>query len=553
MSTPVSWPVIGGTTYSVPASGEVNWPALSNYLIALAGAQSTTNQKTAVRVAASSPVTVVSASDCVVITNLTVAGAVAVNLPAGVSGQLFVIADGKGDAATNNITITPNGVETINGAASYVIGTNRGAVMVSYQTASGWVIVAEFSQLTGGSTGSGLLVRQTSPTINTPTIGTSLTGPLVIGGTGAGSTLSLRSTSGVGTTDQILFQVGNNGGTSGGSIDTTGAWTVGPSAGLGTAVGHLIYGPIKNSVASGTAQLSMSGQDRAFIGNNIYRDSAAAAVRSLANAAGYSYMQLDRSATSTDTVVSFVANADTQSNGAGGAAITTSQITLGSSTLAGVWTFGPTTGTNIHSFQGATAIVQVRSNGSNGSAFRFNENGTYKAQIAYTDSSEDVTFETTTGGTVGSFSQAGAWNIGPSGATTALQVQTINGKINNQISNASLIYRSTGNFHSTSTGATTVLSYSGAADSGTCVMITLRVTEMVGSSTPSIYEYYASIVGSGPTLSVSAGTAISTGLTAGTFAWSGANLQFTRGGTTDNWAVDIVVTRRNTSVSVAIA
>jgi hypothetical protein len=63
-------------------------------------------------------------------------------------------------------------------------------------------------------TGSGALVFGTSPTIATPTITTSATVPLVIGGTGTTSTLTLRSTSGVGTTGaDIIFQTGNNGAT----------------------------------------------------------------------------------------------------------------------------------------------------------------------------------------------------------------------------------------------------------------------------------------------------------------------------------------------------
>lgn len=63
-------------------------------------------------------------------------------------------------------------------------------------------------------TGSGALVFGTSPTIATPTITTSATAPLVIGGTGTTSTLTLRSTSGVGTTGaDIIFQAGNNGAT----------------------------------------------------------------------------------------------------------------------------------------------------------------------------------------------------------------------------------------------------------------------------------------------------------------------------------------------------
>lgn len=149
MSTSISWPPIGGTSYSIPASGELNWPALSNFLIALAGAQSTSNTKLAIRVATTSPVTVASATDTVVVTDLSVAGAVAVNLPAGVTGQCFFVADGKGDANTNNITITP-AAGTINGAATYVINKARAGVLLGYNGTS-WTVLSEFSNIAGGT------------------------------------------------------------------------------------------------------------------------------------------------------------------------------------------------------------------------------------------------------------------------------------------------------------------------------------------------------------------------------------------------------------------
>lgn len=151
MSTSVNWPLIGGTSYSVPAAGEVNWANLSDFLVALGTkAQGTTAQKVAVREAVTSPITVASTTDCVVISNLTVAGAVAVNLPAGVAGQVFMIVDGKGDANTNNITITPNGAETINGAASLTITSNNGAVIIVFR-GTNWTVASEFSGFSTGS------------------------------------------------------------------------------------------------------------------------------------------------------------------------------------------------------------------------------------------------------------------------------------------------------------------------------------------------------------------------------------------------------------------
>lgn len=139
MSTNVTF---NGISYSIPASGELNWGSLSTFLIALGNyAQVTGFQKVGVRTATTSPVTLSSATDCVVVTTLAVPGAVAVTLPAGVTGQYFSVIDGTGDAATNNITITP-AAGLINGAATYVVTKNKGAVTFCY-TGSEWKVISE--------------------------------------------------------------------------------------------------------------------------------------------------------------------------------------------------------------------------------------------------------------------------------------------------------------------------------------------------------------------------------------------------------------------------
>ena len=125
-------------------------------------------------------------------------------------GNVFVIADASsgGTTATNLAGGSAGSVPYQSGAnattflsigtAAQVLQVNAGA------TAPEWV----------SSTGTGNVVRATSPTITTPTIATSATVPLLIGGTGTTSTLTLRSTSGVGTTGaDIIFQTGNNGAT----------------------------------------------------------------------------------------------------------------------------------------------------------------------------------------------------------------------------------------------------------------------------------------------------------------------------------------------------
>lgn len=92
-----------------------------------------------VRIATVTPDTV-TVTDSVVSYQLAAPGPVAVNLPAGVTGQVFYLKDGTGDAATNNITITPNGAETIDDASVAVISTNYGALTLIY-TGAKWEII----------------------------------------------------------------------------------------------------------------------------------------------------------------------------------------------------------------------------------------------------------------------------------------------------------------------------------------------------------------------------------------------------------------------------
>jgi hypothetical protein len=91
-----------------------------------------------VRIALVSPDTVL-ATDSIVSYQLTVPGAVTVALPAGITGTVYYIKDGTGDAATNNITITP-AAGTIDGAATATINSNFGAVTLAY-TGAKWEII----------------------------------------------------------------------------------------------------------------------------------------------------------------------------------------------------------------------------------------------------------------------------------------------------------------------------------------------------------------------------------------------------------------------------
>jgi hypothetical protein len=127
-----------------------------------------------------------------------------------------IVNDASGNVAVgNNLTVA--GTSTISGS----------------ETVTGTLGVTGASTLTGGAT--------------TPT---------VTGGTGAASSLTLKSTSGVGTADSIAFKVGNNGATTAATIDTSGNLLVGTTSafvsGTGTKVQNLsTYGSRNTSATAG--------------------------------------------------------------------------------------------------------------------------------------------------------------------------------------------------------------------------------------------------------------------------------------------------------------
>jgi hypothetical protein len=95
------------------------------------GTTSTTGRIVGVRVVTAAGAVTVAATDETIVVNKTVGAATVVNLPAGVLGRRYTIKDGKGDAAANNITITP-AAGNIDGAATSVINTNYGRATVAY-------------------------------------------------------------------------------------------------------------------------------------------------------------------------------------------------------------------------------------------------------------------------------------------------------------------------------------------------------------------------------------------------------------------------------------
>jgi len=96
----------------------------------------------------------------------TTSGAITVNLPAGVAGSIVAVSDYANTAATNNITINPNGTDKINGGNfTYKISTNGAAVTLIYVDATrGW---KDINDATLDVTGANPFVLATGGTIAT--------------------------------------------------------------------------------------------------------------------------------------------------------------------------------------------------------------------------------------------------------------------------------------------------------------------------------------------------------------------------------------------------
>lgn len=211
-----------GTTYSIPTTaGENGWTSLTNFLQALADyAAVKTTKVQAIRTATTSPVTVSATSDFAINVALSVAGVSTVTLPVGASGQMFCIIDGNGDSATYNITVQGSSSQTINGASTYVMASNKQVAIFQFNGTE-WKVIAEYlgasinaTKIGGGSVSNtefgyldgvtSAIQTQinskaaasggtlTSPTLITPALGTPASGtltnctglPIVAGTTG---------------------------------------------------------------------------------------------------------------------------------------------------------------------------------------------------------------------------------------------------------------------------------------------------------------------------------------------------------------------------------
>lgn len=71
-------------------------------------------------------------------------GVITVNLPAissSNSGKRVSIKDKQGTSSTNNITVSPDGSNTIDGASSFVISLDRDSIVLESDGASEWALI----------------------------------------------------------------------------------------------------------------------------------------------------------------------------------------------------------------------------------------------------------------------------------------------------------------------------------------------------------------------------------------------------------------------------
>lgn len=115
-----------------------------------------------------------------------------------------------------------------------------------------------------------------------------------------------------------------------------------------------VDGAVHNQVTNAD-QGSIFSTDRSILGVNIYLNGATT-LKSFANTAGYSYMQLDRGGSSANDAFKFIGNIDTQTNGLGGAPIVTNDKQLLRGTLGGTIFMGQYANGTV-SFTGGTGQI----------------------------------------------------------------------------------------------------------------------------------------------------------------------------------------------------
>lgn len=214
--------------------------------------------------------------------NIGTAGQV-LQVNAGATAPEWVSSTGTGNVvrATSPTLVTPTlgtpASGTLTNCTDLPISTGISGLGANVATFLATPTSANLASAVTDETGSGALVFGTSPTLATPTITTSATVPLVIGGTGTTSTLTLRSTSGVGTTGaDIVFQAGNNGATEIARMDNAGNMAIGATPSPWHSSFRALDLSTYGAVAATTASTRLTANAYSDGTNWIYKTSATA-------------------------------------------------------------------------------------------------------------------------------------------------------------------------------------------------------------------------------------------------------------------------------------
>lgn len=192
----------------------------------------------------------------------------------------FVTAGGETDAGAVSATVTTTAGNGQVALSAIPTGSTAVTSRKLYRTAAGnavtgpWLLlatIADNSTTTYADNTADASLTTTIPSANTAidtrttlTNAGALVQPSLIGGTGTTSTLTLQSTSGVGTTGaNIVFKVGNNGGTTAATIGNDANWTLLPGTRFDVATGSLYFG------AGGTSTEIQIGTDLVQFGSSV--------------------------------------------------------------------------------------------------------------------------------------------------------------------------------------------------------------------------------------------------------------------------------------------
>jgi hypothetical protein len=280
---------------------------------------------------------------------------------------------GSGSAvfATSPTLVTPNlgtpsAVNLTNGT-SLPISTGVSGLAAGVATFLGTPSSANLASAVTDETGSGALVFGTSPTftttINAPS-GNASTPGLAWSADADGSGTGLYRSAANATSFA-------NNGTLTGTVASTGAWTIGPDGGPGTAAGayHTTHGTVVDRFNSASGTGAYSARTSLFLNSNQYFDGAGTS-KAIVTGSGYTYANLTTStAVDSTVVVKFATNSTSQTADAATSGIDSNLLTIaanGATNLPGIHNVGSgniTSGTYSPTITNTTNVSASTNNG----------------------------------------------------------------------------------------------------------------------------------------------------------------------------------------------